>query len=42
MQQFLVAMMLLFSAGVHADNTAKIEKILMYEGSNLIGNVYEI
>ena len=36
MKMFLVASIILFSACVQADTTAKIEKILMYEGGNLV------
>lgn len=36
MKTILVALIMLFSAGVQADTTAKIEKILMYEGGNLV------
>ncbi|MGI5309463.1 hypothetical protein [Rheinheimera sp. WS51] len=36
MKTFLVALIMLFAAGVQADTTAKIDKILMYEGGNLV------
>ena len=34
MISILAALIMLFAAGVQADTTAKIEKILMYEGGN--------
>lgn len=36
MKTFLVALIMLFAASVQADTTAKIDKILMYEGGNLV------
>jgi hypothetical protein len=36
MKTFLVALIMLFAAGAQADTTAKIDKILMYEGGNLV------
>ncbi|HEY0924149.1 hypothetical protein [Rheinheimera pacifica] len=36
MKTFLVALIILFSAGVQADTTAKIDKILMFESGNLV------
>ena len=36
MKTFLVALIMLFATGVQADTTAKIDKILMYEGGNLV------
>ncbi|GAB58217.1 hypothetical protein [Rheinheimera nanhaiensis] len=36
MKAFLVAFIILFANGVQADTTAKIDKILMYEGGNLV------
>ncbi|WP_235357470.1 hypothetical protein [Arsukibacterium sp. MJ3] len=35
-KSILVAMALLFAVGAQADTTAKIDKILMYEGRNLV------
>ncbi|GAB58215.1 hypothetical protein [Rheinheimera nanhaiensis] len=36
MKTVLVALIMLFAIGVQADTTAKIDKILMYEGCNLV------
>ena len=36
MKAFLVALIMLFAAGVQADTIAKIDKILMFEGGNLV------
>ena len=36
MKMFLVALIILFAADVQADTIAKIDKILMYEGGNLV------
>ena len=36
MKTYLVTLIMLFAAGVQADTTAKIDKILMYEGGNLV------
>ncbi len=36
MKTVLVALIMLFANGVQADTTAKIDKILMYEGGNLV------
>ena len=36
MKTFLVTLIMLFATGVQADTTAKIDKILMYEGGNLV------
>ncbi|MDR6984477.1 hypothetical protein J2X32_003121 [Rheinheimera pacifica] len=36
MKTFLMALIILIAAGAQADTTAKIDKILMYEGGNLV------
>ena len=36
MKTLLVALIMLFATGAQADTTAKIDKILMYEGGNLV------
>ena len=36
MKTLLVALIMLFAASVQADTTAKIDKILMFEGGNLV------
>jgi hypothetical protein len=35
-KRIIAAIALLFAVGVQADTTAKIDKILMYEGGNLV------